>query len=320
MTHFSKILCVIDPTQNAQPALARASWLAESSGAEVNLLVCYYDQYLSGDRFFDSMSLRKARRETLDRYERKLKALAAPLREDGIAVTTTVVWDHPLHEGIVRQAVALNADVVFKDTHHHSALSVTLFTNTDWSLIRACPVPLWLVTPARLHSKPTIVAAIDPFNEHDKPAALDDQILSISKTVAQNVDGDIHAFHAFNPSLPISTTPADGFVPMPIPTAEFEQEIRERHENRFKEVTDYHEIPSDHAHLIAGMTHIELPEFAEKAEADVVVMGAVARNRLQRLFIGATAERTLGHLPCDLLVIKPDWFQTPVDTQIRDVA
>jgi universal stress protein E len=41
-------------------------------------------------------------------------------------------------------------------------------------------------------------------------------------------------------------------------------------------------------------------------------MGAVARNRLKRLFIGATAERTLEHLPCDLLIIKPDWFSQPI--------
>ena len=66
------------------------------------------------------------------------------------------------------------------------------------------------------------------------------------------------------------------------------------------------------SHLIAGLTHEELPELAEKMKADVVVMGAVSRNRWKRLFIGATAERTLEHLPCDLLIVKPDWFQTPV--------
>ena len=54
------------------------------------------------------------------------------------------------------------------------------------------------------------------------------------------------------------------------------------------------------------------PQLAADVEADVVVMGAVSRNRWKRLFIGATAERTLEHLPCDLLIVKPDWFKTPV--------
>jgi universal stress protein E len=42
-------------------------------------------------------------------------------------------------------------------------------------------------------------------------------------------------------------------------------------------------------------------------------MGAISRNRWKRLFIGATAERTLDHLPCDLLIVKPDWFRTPAE-------
>ena len=82
-------------------------------------------------------------------------------------------------EDRVRQSIALKADVVFKDTHYHSALSRALFTNTDWSLIRTCPVPLWLVSPRKIFQHQNIIAAIDPFHEHDKPAAMDDQILSI---------------------------------------------------------------------------------------------------------------------------------------------
>ena len=49
-------------------------------------------------------------------------------------------------------------------------------------------------------------------------------------------------------------------------------------------------------------------------------MGAVSRNRWKRLFIGATAERTLEYLPCDLLIIKPDWFQTPVEQHTHEAA
>jgi len=96
--------------------------------------------------------------------------------------------------------------------------------------------------------------------------------------------------------------------------------MHEDHEKRFKEITSFHEIDDERAHLVAGLTHEELPLIAEKLKADVVVMGAVARNRWKRLFIGATAERTLEHLPCDLLIIKPDWFQTPVDMEGHEAA
>ncbi len=142
MHHVKKILCVIDPTAEPQPAMHRAAWLAKHSGAELTLLVCYYNEYLSGERFFDAPSLGKARKEVMDRQEDFLDKLAQPLRDDGLTINVATVWDHPLYEGIVRFAGNIGADIVFKDTHPHSAISRALFTHTDWNLTRACPVPL----------------------------------------------------------------------------------------------------------------------------------------------------------------------------------
>ena len=320
MREIKKILSVIDPTVEAQPAMHRAAWLAKASGAELELLVCYYNEYLSGDRLFDSPSLEKARAEVIANQEKHLEELAEPVRQTGVVVTTSAVWDHPLHEGIVRHAVETAADIVFKDTHHHSAVARALLTNTDWNLIRTCPTPLWLVKPHDFDETPVFVAAIDPLNQHDKPAALDDEILSISKTLGDNVNGDVHAFHSYDPRIAVATATANAYIPVSLPFDEIEQQMHEEHEKRFTEITAFHGIDDDHAHLIAGLTHEELPLIAEKLKADVVVMGAVARNRWKRLFIGATAERTLEHLPCDLLIVKPDWFKTPVELSAHEAA
>ena len=147
MNKIKKILAVVDPTVADQPAVRRAAWLAKCSNAELELLVCYYNEYLSGDRLFDSPSLEKARDEVIENHEKHLETLAEPLRADGIVVKTSAVWDHPLYEGIVRHAAEAGSDIVIKDTHHHSAVTRALLTNTDWNLIRTCPMPLWLVKP-----------------------------------------------------------------------------------------------------------------------------------------------------------------------------
>ena len=320
MNELKKILAVIDPTVADQPAVKRAAWLAKNSGAELDLLVCYYNEYLSGDRLFDSPSLEKARDEVIENHEKHLETLAQPLRADGIVVKTSAVWDHPLYEGIVRHAIEYGADIVVKDTHHHSAVTRALLTNTDWNLIRTCPMPLWLVKPRDFSVKPVFVAAIDPMHQHDKPAALDDELLHVSKSIAEKVGGDVHAFHSYDPRIAVATATANAYIPVSLPFDEIEQQMHEDHEKRFIEITEFHEIDEDHAHLVAGLAHEELPLIAEKLAADVVVMGAVARNRWKRLFIGATAERTLEDLPCDLLIIKPDWFQTPVELEGHEAA
>ncbi len=320
MKNIKKILAVVDPTVADQPAVHRAAWLAKHSGAELELLVCYYNEYLSGDRLFDSPSLEKARDEVIQSHEKHLEALAEPVRSDGIVVKTSAIWDHPLYEGIVRHAMESGSDIVLKDTHHHSAVTRALLTNTDWNLIRTCPIPLWLVKPQEIADNPVFVAAIDPMHQHDKPAALDDEILHVSKALADDVGGDVHAFHAYDPRIAVATATANAYIPVSLPFDEIEQQMHEDHEKRFTEITEFHKIADTHAHLVAGLTHEELPRIADKLKADVVVMGAVARNRWKRLFIGATAERTLEDLPCDLLIIKPDWFKTPVGLDSHEAA
>lgn len=311
MQNISQIMCVIDPTTTAQPAMQRAAWLAGKTSAEIELFICYYNEYLSGERLFDSPSLEKARKEIIRGHEKRLETLAEPLRNSGLVVKTTAVWDHPLYEGIVRHAAAIGADVVLKDTHHHSAISRALLTNTDWNLIRSCAAPLWLVKPRDVPANPVFVAAIDPMHENDKPAALDDEILDLCKTLADATGAEVRAFHSYDPRMAIASATANAYIPVSIPFEELEQQVIADHKKRFAEVIEKHNIDSANAHLVAGLTHEELPEFCGNIDAAVVVMGAISRNRWKRLFIGATAERTLEHLPCDLLIVKPDWFRMP---------
>lgn len=320
MNKLSRILSVVDPTTDEQPALKRAAWLAGATGAELHLVICYYNEYLAGNRLFDADSLHRAREQLLASYGKRLEDLAEPLRGRGLDVRTAVIWDHPLHEAIVRHADKVDADVVFKDTHHHSAVARAVLTNTDWNLIRTCAAPLWLVKPADLPDNPVFIAAIDPMSAHDKPAALDDHILDVGGTLSRATGADMHVFHSYDPRIAVASATANAYIPVSLPFDEIEKEMRAQHESRFNEVTEYHQVAKERLHLVSGIAHEELPELAGKLHASVVIMGAVSRNRLKRLFIGATAERTLEYLPCDLLIVKPDWFSTPVDLQHEHAA
>ena len=141
MAQFKRILVVIDPTATEQPAMARATWVAKKTGASIELFICDYDQYLSGERFFDSSSMEKARQSLIDTHKKRLEKLAQGIAADGISVFVDACWDHPLHDGIVRKVVRSAPDIVFKDTHYHAAIRRSIFSNTDWNLIRDCPAP-----------------------------------------------------------------------------------------------------------------------------------------------------------------------------------
>jgi universal stress protein E len=295
------ILVIIDPTSGShQPALERAVWLAKQVGARLELFACEFDPDVDSGHFSTVwVPQPSAREQLLLRQRSNLEALAAPLRKQGLTVGVDVVWDHPLDEAILKKAAAHDYWLVAKDTHHHNVLQRTLLTNTDWHLIRKCAAPLLLVKDRKLAAEPKVLAAVDPVNEHDKPAALDDRIFTFAADLARVLRGHLHVVHSY-------ATPLGAELPPDVVKI-----LAQEHRAAMAKFLDRHAVLIGHQHLYEGLAHECLQKAAQEHEADFVVMGAVARRGLKRLFIGSTAERVLDRLPCDLVIIKPLEFEVP---------
>jgi nucleotide-binding universal stress UspA family protein len=65
-------------------------------------------------------------------------------------------------------------------------------------------------------------------------------------------------------------------------------------------------------HLVKGWARKEIPALVGRLEADLVVMGTVARTGIPGFIMGNTAESILNQLDCAVLAIKPPGFVTPV--------
>jgi universal stress protein E len=57
-------------------------------------------------------------------------------------------------------------------------------------------------------------------------------------------------------------------------------------------------------HVLSGIPHKVISLFARRNAFDVVVLGTVYRDRLDRL-IGSTAESVLNRASCSLMIVKP---------------
>ena len=296
MTKTECILIVVDPGADRHPAVQRGMLLAENLGMRVDLFICDYNAQLVGSSFLNSSKLKQAKAGYMNDQKKFLDKLARPYIEQGIDVTTKVAWDRPLYEGIVRQALHSDARIVIKDTHYHSALSRALFTNTDWHLIRSCPSPLWLVQPDRDFTKPKVLAAVDPLHEHDKPASLDLRIVTEAFEIADSMDGEVHVAHVFNPFL----DPDDP------------DRIEQQHTEALAALVGELQVPTERTHLHAGNPIDLLPQISADIGADLVIMGAVSRSRLENAIVGSTAENVLDRLGCDVLILKPKGYLSPV--------
>jgi universal stress protein E len=312
MSKSKRILAVVDPTAASQPAAERAALLAKRLGGRLELFICDYDPQLVERAFLDVAGLVKARAALIEKRVRWLRELGNTLAAEDLAITVDARWDSPLADGIVRKAVESGADIVVKDTHYHPVLKRSVFSNTDWNLIRDCPALLWLVKPRAIAQKPCFVAAVDPLHEHAKPAALDDRIIAAAKQVCYPLNGELHVFHAFDVTRALAASMDPMAMPLALPSHELTDSMREEHTEAVHALTDEHAVPRDRVHIEEGGTRDLLIALTERLRADVVVMGAVSRRGLKRLFLGNTAEEVLDKLPCDLLIVRPDAFQTSV--------
>src|SRR5690606_36517354 len=209
---LAHILVVLDVGSKHQPALERAAWLAERTGAVLELFVCDYDQDLSACGPLDSAALKCARRHVLAGHRRTLEARARPLAARGNPVRVDVRWEHPLDAAVARKAAETGTDLVLKSTRYHAELGRSLFSAADFSLMTSCPTSLWLVKPRAIAKPPTILAAIDPRPYLGGPGSLDERLLEAGIALERATDGELHVFHAFDISSALAV-PAEALAP-----------------------------------------------------------------------------------------------------------
>jgi universal stress protein E len=306
MNRITDILVIVNPLVRDQPAIAKAAALASRFGSAVELLIgntrSSRDAHLEGDLPEVSNALLN------DNLDSLLEELATPLRDDGLDVTTQIISGDPLHETIIAWMRNSPADLVIKDTHHHSLAKRTFATNTDWHLIRACPVPLLLTKQRPWGTPPVLMAAVDPGHENDPSAALDHRILDVTVSLGNRMDARVHAVHSYLPST--IATAAVGGMPMVGVSAEALAAERELRRAQIKRLTDEYGVDDANLHVDAGSAVDYLLWTVADWRVDILAMGGIARSGLKRVLIGSTAERVLEKLACDVLVIKsPDFAQ-----------
>ncbi|MHB8477423.1 MAG: universal stress protein [Steroidobacteraceae bacterium] len=303
MDQISDILVIVDPLVRDQPAVEKAAALARWLGAGIELLIC--DTKRSRKAHLEGELPPPGNAPLNDNLAALLERLAEPLRDDGLDVTTHLISGDPLHQAITTWMRNSPADLVVKDTHHHSFAERAFGINTDWHLIRTCPVPLLLTKPKSWSSPPVLMAAVDPV--HDVPVALDQRILNVAASIAKRLNAKLHAIHAYLPAT-VAMAAVGGMTSMMDPSAKAlagEQELRY---SQIKQLTDQYGIVDGNLHVDAGMAAEYIPRMAAGWHADIVVMGAIVRSGLKCALIGNTAEHVLETLPCDVLVVKPTDF------------
>lgn len=308
MKKLRRILVAIADLENAHgTVLRRASVLARATGAQIELFHAVTGPFTESRRVGSRLvPLQSPPGDSLILAQTHLEQIARSKLLQGCRVQAMAVAEKPAHEAIVRRAIATQADLIVTGTRHHGFADRMLLRHTDWELVRHAPAPLLLVKSDRAATKAVVLAAIDPLHAHAKPARLDGRILDVAENMATMLNGTLHAVHAY---IPLSVMLATGIgEPLAWDPTPLDADYTKRVTKAFAHELQSTRIPTSRRHLRVGNAAKELVDCATRIRATLVVMGAVSRSGLERLFVGSTDERALDELTCDVLIVKPRGF------------
>ena len=322
MQRFKNILCVVNTDRNDTSALEHAAKLAINNQASLTV-VAVIDEIPPNTKLFErTMSPVDVQIMIVAEHHKKLEEMISSFSKK-IKINSKVLTGISFLE-VIYEVLRNRHDLVFK-TAESGGLLDRVFGSDDMHLLRKCPCPVWLVKPNSPKSYQKILAAVDvddfyPPEELTTRHLLNVQILEMAGSLAILESADLYAVHVWEAvgedlmNLVFTDTPEDK-------VAAYVESIRRQYEvsldKLMHELTSY--IGQDalnyihpQRYLLKGYPRKEIPLFAEKIKADLVIMGTVARTGISGLFMGNTAESILNQLDCSVLAIKPSGFVTPV--------
>lgn len=322
MKRFKGILCVVDPEEACESVLERAVALAESNQASLTL-VDVVPRVIAGIGMMEGGPISDhLQAELVAERMGRLESLIEPYRQR-IDIQLKVLTGTPFLE-VVREVMRSGHDLVIKIPEARDWLD-RFFGSDDMHLMRKCPCPVWLVKPEAPKSYRRILAAVDvddryPPTELKTRHQLNRQILEMASSLALSEFAELHVVHAWDAIGESAMRGAFMHEPEEKIVA-YVEHVRRYHEANLdgllQEVTTHLgqaavDYLKPRTHLLKGWARKEIPTLAKRIEADLIVMGTVARTGVPGFIIGNTAETILNQIDCSVLAIKPPGFVTPV--------
>ncbi len=241
-----------------------------------------------------------ARESEFKRAYDELETTIDTLAAHGHEVDGRVEWRRSPASGALNLVRELSPRLVMLAPKRHDRLASLLLSDDDFELIRLCRCPVWLARrfPAR---GGTIVAAVDPTHEGDRAFAVDHAVLSESCYLAHSLGKRVSAVHAFSTPRRLGSV-----VEATAPAALDRQSERAGiyHFEQLLELAQLHALEAADLHVLEGDLVDVMQRIEQTLDVDVVVIGALSRNRARRMLIGGTAEELLRSLATDVVVVK----------------
>jgi universal stress protein E len=263
---LNKIMVVIDPTTEQQPAFERALDSARLTGAQLHLYLCVNSGY-------GASTHEEAKQQHRDQLENMSRRALA----DGVETICEVDWAEDWRRQAVSAAARCSASMVFKNSFDHSNVQREMRTTSDWTLLRLSPCPVLMIKNHHNWKHRRVLAAINSRSTDEAHIKLNHQIVSFAQSFSDAYGSDAHFVSAYQDR---------NHIP----------EARELSENCG--------VALDCIHIREGSAAEVISEIAAEVDADLIIIGTVGRDGIKGRVLGNTSEKVLDHTRADVLVLN----------------
>lgn len=263
---LNKIMIVIDPTSDQQPAFERALESGRLTGAQLHLYACVDEE--SG-----YANLEEAR----EKLQPRLDELCSRARADDVEATSELELAPEWRRAAVTAAARCGASMVFKNSFDHSAVQRELRVTSDWTLLRMAPCPVLMVKNFHNWKHRRVLAAINPATTNSAHIKLNHQIVSVARSFTEAYGSDAHYIIAFRD---LNNPPDADEIALTCGTS---REL---------------------VHIKQGKAADVIRDTARELDVDLIIVGTVGRDGIKGRTVGNTSERLLDQTDSDLLVLN----------------
>lgn len=316
MKSIKKIVVEVSQEQGAQPTLERALELCKFEPAQLYLFTCCYSSHLELLHLFDNAQMDMVAKALTYKQRQYLQALADDNSQDNLTMSVEAVWQTPRYQALIEYADRVAADMLISNLHADKATNRWALSASDSQLLKASPIPTLFVKSAKPVSHQGVMAALSPSHPLSRQSHLDDNLLSAGAQIAERIAGPLHACHCFDPNLLTQLvnmiTDADIgkalFASSQNHPSHWKDKLKQQTHHAFQAHCFGMFEDQSRLHFVEGELIAQVQKLIEDNRIGILVVGSAYRTGL----LGSSAEELLAHTCCDLLVVKPQAFESPV--------
>ncbi len=313
MKRFKRLLAVVNGGSGDEELIRRAVALAGANSASLTFFAAS-EEATSGlfgmNRVQQELHrlLERERLAVLDRAVEAAKAGGVKSEAQTLAGKEFV--------SIIQEVLSRDHDLVIFADDDTTSIHDRIFGGTATHLLRKCPCPVWVLkqtpeSPGDGNFK-RVLAAVNAVAVDQEEKHLNQKILELATSLAEQEGAEMHVVHCWAVYGESLLATRGRLTP-----EELEAYRKSTEENNLAALDEVlapfnSDGRSIQAHLRKGDPGQLIPEAAEQMQADVVVMGTVARTGINGVFIGNTAEAVLQRIGRSVLAVKPDGFRSPI--------